>query len=226
MDDNSAHLADLAGRMFAGELESALSEDLRAMGALERASGRETARRDGMAYETAVLLGIDKRFYRDLGTGVLSGLPAITWNGMDSFVYIPNPNAPFSYTTSAKLGSRTIVPKIMPTDGGSIPRILRAWQRFSSWGYAPAFIVHDWIFHGKKRKRLDQPISFEESALIMAEIIKTMMETGYTDISGRVKKLETREDTLFVMYKAVSSPIAKRLWDDDSTAVDVEWSGS
>ena len=33
----------------------------------------------------------------------------------------------------------------MYTDGGSIPRIAQAFNGFSPWGYAPAYMIHDWL---------------------------------------------------------------------------------
>jgi hypothetical protein len=41
----------------------------------------------------------------------------------------------------------------MYTDGGSIPQPLRAIKVYSPWGYAPAFLVHDWLFAIKQCKR-------------------------------------------------------------------------
>jgi hypothetical protein len=145
---------------------------------------------------------------------------------MDQFVFVPNARVPFSYTTSAALGLRTITPGLMPTDGGSVPRILRGLNKFSAWGYAPAFMIHDWIFHAKKRGIApDGGISFEMSAAIMAEVIKTLMEAGYADFSGRPQRLPKAEDTLYLMHVAVSSSIARRLWDNNATAEDVVASG-
>jgi hypothetical protein len=41
----------------------------------------------------------------------------------------------------------------MYTDGGSIPQPLRAIKVYSPWGYAPAFLVHNWLFAIKQCER-------------------------------------------------------------------------
>lgn len=134
---------------------------------------------------------------------------------MDDFVFIPDREQPFSYLTSDGL---IIAPQIMQTDGGSIPRILRGLKKFSSWGYAPAFMVHDWLFTAKKCKHApDTEWTFPQSAQVMAEAMKTLMEVGFKNHDGQIVKLPKAEDTLYLMFQAVSSFIAEDLWEDDSS---------
>lgn len=45
---------------------------------------------------------------------------------------------------------RIIQPEIMYTDGGSIPRVVQPFRGFSPWGYAPAYMVHDWLFVARR----------------------------------------------------------------------------
>lgn len=155
--------------------------------------------------------------YKKLGTGEFEGLPQVRWNGMDkfgapTFIYLPDTDKPFKYTTSK---GRVIIPQMMDTDGGSIPRILHGLAKFSPWLYAPAYIIHDWIFVAHKTNTApDSDITFEQSADIMAEAIKTLMETGIQTFDGEAQKFKKAEDTLYLMHKAVSSFIARNLWDD------------
>lgn len=164
---------------------------------------------------SAWTLGLADRFYKKLTVGKLEGRANLTWNGMDSFVYEPDPELPLRYTASS---GRVVEPRRMNTDGGSIPRLLWASKKFSPWGYAPAFLVHDWLFIAHKCGHApDTDWEFDQTATVMAEIMKTLMEVGFTDYSGQVRKLPKKEDTLYLMYQAVSSGIAKSLWDDPTT---------
>ena len=103
----------------------------------------------------------------------------------------------------------------MDTDGGSIPRILRAYKKASAWYYGPAFIIHDWIFVAFKCGiKPDNSIGFEESADIMAEVMKTLTEVGFTNAYGKLQKFPKAEDTIYAMHRAVTSGTAKKLWND------------
>jgi hypothetical protein len=94
----------------------------------------------------------------------------------------------------------------MLTDGGSIPRPLWVVRNYSPWGYAPAFIIHDWLF---AVKHCEYPgfenLTLDGAALIMSEVMKTMM---LDPKKGHVDKL-----TLYAMYEAVRSPFAQVVWD-------------
>lgn len=156
-------------------------------------------------------------FYSQLAVGSFSGRLSVTWDGMDEFIFLPDAENPLTFVRSD--GTR-IIPQKMYTDGGSIPRLLRGAKKFSSWGYAPAFIVHDWLYTAKKcGYATDSHWQFSDTALIMAEAIKTLMEVGYVNYRGETRKLERAEDTLYLMYLAVRSPIAKALWDDDQSVI-------
>ncbi len=168
----------------------------------------------GDGSESLLTLGLADTFFRDLDVGVVSGLPTVTWTGMDTFLHVPKPDCPFAYRTSSRFGSRWITPQLMPTDGGTIPYILRSKATFSSWGYAPGYIIHDWIFYAKRfHLAPDADISFDDGALIMAEVIKTLMMTGYTDFNGRLRTLPLKEDTLYLIYLGVKSRIARSMWN-------------
>jgi hypothetical protein len=165
--------------------------------------------------ESVGTLFLANRFYNKLPTGTLRGRLQLVWNAPDRFVFVPDPAHPFSYTTGA---GRTITPRQMDTDGGSIPRLLWSSGKFSPWGYAAAFMIHDWVFTAHKCGHApDTDWEFSQTAPLMAEVMKTLMEVGYTDYDDQLQRLPKKEDTLYLMYQAVNSPIAKKLWNDPST---------
>lgn len=166
---------------------------------------------EGGQTESIATLWFADDFYDELGTGRIEGLPTVTWNGVDAFIFRQNPERPFRYITA---GGRAIEPQIMETDGGSIPRLLQGFAKFSSWGYGPAYIIHDWLFVAEKcRYAPDTDFTLESAGRVMAEIMKTLMEVGFTNYDGHVARLTKAEDTLYVMYQAVISGIAEELWD-------------
>jgi hypothetical protein len=93
----------------------------------------------------------------------------------------------------------------MYTDGGSIPRFAWGVPGYSPWGYAPAYIVHDWLFEAQHCGYApDNEYTFSDSVDVMAEGLKALMEASP----------EVRNYVLFdTVVAAVASPIAKRLWE-------------
>jgi hypothetical protein len=92
----------------------------------------------------------------------------------------------------------------MYTDGGSIPRIFWSVPGYSPWGIGPAYIIHDWLFTAHHCSAAGYDLMhFEDSARVMGETIKTLMETHI------VPKDET---VFFNVVEAVKSPIAERIW--------------
>lgn len=96
----------------------------------------------------------------------------------------------------------------MYTDGGSIPRFLWGIEGYSPWGYAPAYIIHDWLFEAKHCSyQPDNKYTFQDSVEVMAEGLKAVMEAAP----------EFRNYFVFdSVVGAVGSPIARRLWDKGS----------
>ena len=100
---------------------------------------------------------------------------------------------------------------------------------FSPWGFGPAYIVHDWIFYAQHcyvdRDQADKPlyedgkrfadvyksadyqmIDFNESAEVLAEVIKTIVDNGEV-------KPENVPATL--ISAAVDSMFAQALWNEE-----------
>ncbi len=141
--------------------------------------------------------------YENLKAGKLSGKVIVQWLEPDLFLFLPDDKSPLKFTRST---GEEIKPGRMLTDGGSIPRPMRAFRNYSAWGYAPAFIVHDWLFFIKRCKQDNyRDYTLESAASVLGEIIKTMM------VSGSVEKDET---TVNVMVAAVSSRFARQYWED------------
>ncbi len=134
-------------------------------------------------------------------TGTLSGDLVVRWIAENRFVYEPTAK-PLTYVTSDGL---TIQPKLMYTDGGSIPPIFWPIDGFSPWGYAPAYIVHDWLFDQHHCKDPGwEAISFERSADILGEVIDTLVKRGDVPSHGAARDL---------IVAGVRSSIARSLWD-------------
>jgi hypothetical protein len=149
--------------------------------------------------------------YAQTKQGKLKGTLFVMWVGEDKFVYAPDPRNPLMFT---RWNSVTIKPGLMYTDGGSIPALFRSLTGFSPWGYAPAYMVHDWIFVGRhctvdgrpdRRFANLRSLSFNDSALILAEIVKTLVET---------QQVPRNDFAFFGISNAVQSPVARTLWDE------------
>jgi hypothetical protein len=112
--------------------------------------------------------------YARTDQGELRGDLLVKWVEPDLFVFVPVATNPLTFVRADKTA---IVPGPMYTDGGSIPRPLWALPAYSPWGYAPAFVVHDWLFD---RKHCDDPTyasyTVTDAAWVMSEVMKTMIE--------------------------------------------------
>jgi hypothetical protein len=159
--------------------------------------------------------------YDGTPAGKLRGQLLVVWVGEDRFVYWPSTNDPLTFTLAPdlqqKLGINTIRPGLMYTDGGSIPRPLRAFDGFSPWGYAPAYILHDWVFAAHDCIVQGRPdpndaveydkirrFAFEDSAALLAEVMKTLM------VDDRVR---TNAEAFNLISFGVDSVVARNLWN-------------
>lgn len=138
------------------------------------------------------------KFYPDFPVGKFEGEPFLVWVQPDIFRMEPQPK-PFRFIRS---DGEVIEPGKMFTDGGSIPRALWFVKDLSPWAYAPAFLVHDWLFDchhaGTSQK------GFEEVRDIMLEGVRTLMETGVCP-ANRL--------TFDLIYAGIDSFVARRVWN-------------
>lgn len=155
-----------------------------------------------------LLAGCASKLYRDTPEGHFTGALDVRWVANDSFVFLPNPDAPF---TLVRASGEVITPGPIYTDGGSIPRFLWGVKGYSPWGYAPAYIVHDWLFE-VKHCGFEPQYSFEDSIDVFAQGLKALME----------QNPEVRNYFVFdSVVASISSPIAERLWEQGSCDVPV-----
>lgn len=153
----------------------------------------------------SLLTGCASKAYRDTPDGVFKGSLDVHWVENDLFVFTPHKDNPLTFIRS---DGTKIQPGRMYTDGGSIPRFMWGIKGYSPWGYAPAYIVHDWLFEAQHCGYTpDNKYSFDDSVAIMAEGLKAVMED------------ETKFRNYFLfdtVVAAVGTPIAERLWDKGS----------
>ena len=152
-----------------------------------------------------VMAGCASQAYRDTTVARFTGDLDVRWVKNDYFLFLPSKEKPFALLRAN--GTR-IQPGPMYTDGGSIPRFLWGVKGYSPWGYAPAYIIHDWLFEAQRcGYEPDNKYTFDDSVTIMAEGLKAVMENSQ----------EVRNYFVFdSIVGAVGSPIARRLWDKGS----------
>lgn len=159
--------------------------------------------------------------YRGAAPGRFSGSVFVMWvdegnqSGDGTFLFVPDPQAPLTFTRAdAKRPGAVIRPGIMYTDGGSIPKIAQVFKGLSPWGYAPAYMIHDWLFiarhclvDGQELERFGtlKTVDFNQSAQILAEAIQALVKARQVhknDVAGEAITL------------AVDSGIARNRWDE------------
>ncbi|MBY5406331.1 DUF1353 domain-containing protein [Rhizobium leguminosarum] len=158
--------------------------------------------------------------YNRLSPGEFTGTLFVMWvgeggsSGDGRFVFVPDPNKPLTFTRPASSPApKVITPGIMYTDGGSIPKIAQVFNRLSPWGYAPAYMIHDWLFVARQcltdgstdpRFQWVAHISFHQSAEILGEAIKALV---------RSKQVRKEDVAASAITLAVTTPIARKSWD-------------
>ena len=146
------------------------------------------------------LVGCASIFYSKTAPGKFSGRLFVEWIAPNEFIYRPDKDEPLTFTTA---DGRIIRPKLMYTDGGSIPRLFWSAPDLGPWDFAPAYIIHDWLFEQQHCKSGDwADYSFEKSAQVLAQAMKAQMESAS----------QPEPVIVYAVYQAVSSPIAERLW--------------
>lgn len=160
--------------------------------------------------------------YDALVPGKFKGSLIIVWlgeggsSGDGRFLFVPEPGNELTFTRSDPAAPGGVIkPSIMYTDGGSIPKIAQAFRGFSPWGYAPAYMIHDWLFTAQHCIRDGNPdpryqrlrdVEFEESVKIIGEAIRALVK------SGRVKENDTAGN---LITAAVGTGIARGLWKEE-----------
>lgn len=131
--------------------------------------------------------------------------------GDGRFVYVPNPRDPLRLIRAT--GSPQVIqPEMIYTDGGSIPRAGQLFRGFAPWGYAPAYMIHDWLFVARhcltdgtptEAEREIAGMEFQDSAEIIAEAIKGLIAAG---------KVRENDVAPRVIAGAVAGPVSYRRW--------------
>lgn len=159
--------------------------------------------------------------YGSLRPGIFRGSLIVMWideggsTGDGTFLYLPDPKDPLMFKRAdGQRPGAIIQPGMMYTDGGSIPKIAQIFNGFSPWGYAPAYMIHDWMFvarhclvDGISHPLFNQvrDVRFDDSAAILGEAIRTLIATR------RVKPNDLAGSTITT---TVNSVIARNIWDE------------
>lgn len=163
--------------------------------------------------------------YKDLKAGSFTGSVHVYWVGENNtglgngdFVYVPVRGQELTFTrTRANGETQEIQPEPFYTDGGSVPKPVQSIGGMSAWGYAPAYIIHDWLFVARKcvnegkwptahEVEIVGDMSFQESADIMGETIKTLIET---------KRVRRRKVSPMAISWVTAGPVSRKLWNEE-----------
>lgn len=153
--------------------------------------------------------------------GRFSGSVFVMWvdegnaSGDGTFLFVPDPGNPLTFHRANPASPGAIIrPGIMYTDGGSIPKIAQIFKGLSPWGYAPAYMIHDWLFiarhclrDGEEMTRFGdlKDVDFDQSALILAEAIQALV---------KARQVQRNDVAGSAITSAVDSAIARGLWDE------------
>jgi hypothetical protein len=150
-----------------------------------------------------LLSGCATYHYNHTPPGQLSGKLIVEWYKPNLFKYKPDAGDPLTFVRS---NGDIVKPKEMVTDGGSIPRAFWVFKNYSPWGYGPAFVAHDWLFHVKNCNLPGYPAySLKDAAWVMSEVMKTLMATPGFDYGSK--------SSMYLMYVAVQTAPAKEAWE-------------
>ncbi len=133
--------------------------------------------------------------------GRFEGKLNLEWKAPNCFLYVPDPEEPLIFY---RANGQKIQPKAMYTDGGSIPRFLWNAPNLSPWDFAPAYLIHDWLFEQHHCFPDQQGFAFKDTAVILAEAVKTMIKSGC---------VQAEDNFINLIYDSVNSSVAKNLWD-------------
>ncbi|MEI4232895.1 DUF1353 domain-containing protein [Roseovarius sp. D22-M7] len=163
------------------------------------------------------------RIFDEARPGELTGQVLVVWIGPGSdtsgdgrFIFVP-PRDPsqrltFQRPSGAQVAS-SITPEAIYTDGGSIPRVVQPFKGFNPWAYAPAYMIHDWLFVARRclndgkateAEKAIADMDFRDSARILAEVMKTM---------ERQEMIRSDDFAPSAITAAVASPLARARWE-------------
>lgn len=171
----------------------------------------------------ALVTGCGHVAYDALEPAEFSGSVLVLWVGENDtgfgdgkFIYVPVPGDELTLRRRNPDATVSVIkPGPIYTDGGSVPRAAQVLKGFSPWGYAPAYMIHDWLFVAKKcatdgDARPDEaPIGqmpFIESAEILAEAIKGLIDA---------KKVKPNDFAPEAISSAVAGPISRNIWFEE-----------
>jgi len=158
----------------------------------------------GVALSTG-LTGCATQHYEQTQAGKLEGDLVVQWYKPNNFMFIPSEDHPLKFIRAGN--GDVIQPDRMWTDGGSIPRQFWVFKNYSPWGYGPAFIVHDWLFHMQDCQLPGHDnYDLKAAATIMSEVMKTLLEDPQFDYGDKT--------SMYLMYKAVQTEPARKAWED------------
>lgn len=158
--------------------------------------------------------------YPALPAGSFSGSLIVIWvgegggSGDGRFVNVPDPDNPLTFRrANSNTPGATIRPGLMYTDGGSIPKIAQVFNGLSPWGYAPAYMVHDWLFTARHCLADGQAnaaqaalanVTFEDSAIVLGEAIQALVAA---------RQVARRDVAAGLISNAVATGVARGLWE-------------
>jgi hypothetical protein len=133
----------------------------------------------------------------------------LCWIQPEVFLFIPHATAPFAFT---RHNGERIEPRRMFTDGGSIPKLVQWYANLDPWGYAPAYLLHDWLYelhHDEIANKKKPSRTFEDTNAVLMEAITTLvtMELCPSDALANA-----------MISIAVGSAFARSLWNAKVTA--------
>jgi hypothetical protein len=122
------------------------------------------------------------------GGGSMQGVLLVQWSDENRFIYVPDGKDPLRFSGG---DGREIRPGRMYTDGGSIPRVFWGVRGFSPWGYAPAYVLHDWLFHQHRCKRDLPPTQYSLAAAnqVLEDVIDILFKTNKAQPNPRARAL-------------------------------------
>ena len=197
-------------------------------------------------FAMAALTGCGKVNYDDAKAGTFKGQVFVMWLGEGShttgggqFLFVPNPRNPLKLIRQNPNASVSVIqPGMMYTDGGSIPKLAQVFKGFSPWGYAPAYMVHDWLFVARHCLRDGTPenehllladVVFQESADIITESIVTLVQSGKVqknDVAKGLISSVVAGPFTFVRWQATGECETQKIHEDDRKAAEAAIPGS